>query len=53
MTNFDKLIEDKVQILINGGTTTITDEGVKIAVQKRLREIKKNCTEVLTQLKEY
>lgn len=52
MTPFDKLVEDKVQLLINGKTTTITDKEVKIAVQKRLREIKKNCTEVLTQLKE-
>lgn len=52
MTPFDQLIEDKVNILINGGDTVIGDETVKIAVQKRLREIKKNCTEVLTQLKE-
>lgn len=52
MGKFDDLIEGKVQILINGGTTTITDEGTRKAVQKRLREIKKNCTEVLTQLKE-
>lgn len=52
MNEFDKLVEHKVNILINGGTTTITDEGLKIAVQKRLREIKKNCTQVLTQMKE-
>lgn len=52
MTTFDKLVEDKVQILINGGDTQITDESIKIAVQKRLREIKKNCTIVLTQIKE-
>lgn len=52
MTPFDQFIENKVEILINGGTTPITDENVKIAVQKRLREIKKNCTEVLKQMKD-
>ena len=52
MTEFDKLVEGKVEILINGGTTTIPDEEVKTAVQKRLREIKNNCTTVLSQLKE-
>lgn len=39
MSEFDNLVEHKVNILINGGTTTITDEGLKIAVQKRLREL--------------
>ena len=52
MTEFDKLVNDKVEILINDGTTIISDEGVKTAVQKRLREIKNNCTTVLSQMKE-
>lgn len=52
MTEFDKLVEGKVEILINGGTTTIPDDEVKTAMQKRLREIKSNCTIVLSQLKE-
>ena len=52
MTPFDRLVEDKVQTIINGGTVYVSDKDVKSAVQKRLREIKKNCTEVLTQLKE-
>ena len=51
MTPFDRLVEDKVQTIINGGTVYVSDKDVKSAVQKRLREIKKNCTEVLTQLK--
>jgi len=28
MTPFDKLVEDKVQILINGDTVSITDKDV-------------------------
>jgi hypothetical protein len=52
MTPFDKLVEDKVQILIKGDTVSITDKDVSKAVQKRLREIKKNCTTVLSQLRE-
>lgn len=47
MTN----IERKVNILINGNTTDISDSEI-IEVQKRLREIKNNCTIVLSQLKE-
>jgi len=34
MTQFDKLVEDKVQILINGGITQITDEEVKKSYKK-------------------
>jgi uncharacterized protein YlzI (FlbEa/FlbD family) len=44
--------EQIVQLLINGECVVITDDSQAKEVQKRLREIKKNCTEVLTQLKE-
>lgn len=52
MTPFDQLVENKVGVLVNGGTTPITDENVKVAVQKRLRDSKKNCIEVLKQMKD-
>lgn len=45
------IAEDKVRSLINGETVRVNDEEVKY-IQKRLREIKKNCTIVLSQLKE-
>lgn len=51
MTPFDKLVNDMVQELIIGNTVNIRDEDTKKEVQKRLREIKKNCTIVLSQLK--
>jgi hypothetical protein len=44
-------IETIIKELIKGNTIIVQDEQVK-EVQKQLREIKKNCTEVLTQLKE-
>lgn len=43
-------LQDAIKILINGGVTTIPDEHKK-DVQKALREIKNNCTIVLSQLK--
>jgi hypothetical protein len=43
--------EQKIQILINGGTLTIKDEAEKKKIQERLREIKQNCTIVLSQIK--
>jgi len=43
--------EKIVEILINGGTTQVKGNQIK-EVQKRLREIKNNCTIVLSQLKE-
>jgi hypothetical protein len=46
------MIEQKVQALINGETVTVPDNLVK-DVQTRLREIKKNATLVLSQLKEW
>lgn len=46
-TNVDKA----VQVLINGGTTSL-DDSIFSEVQERLREIKRNCTEVLSQMKE-
>lgn len=51
MTPFDKLVNDMVQELIVGNSVFIKDEGTKKEVQKRLRKIKKNCTIVLSQLK--
>lgn len=45
-----KNVEQLVQQLINGETVYIKDEQKK-EVQKRLREIKKNCTIVLSQFK--
>jgi hypothetical protein len=44
--------EQKIQILINGGTLTIKDEAEKKKIQERLREIKQNCTIVLSQIKD-
>lgn len=43
-------IEIIVRTLITGGTVSVPDE-VKKDVQKRLREIKKNCSIVLSQFK--
>lgn len=43
--------EQKIQILITGGTIHIADEAEKKEIQKRLREIKKNCTICLGQIK--
>lgn len=45
-------VEKIVQSLINAQTVVIKDE-IRPAVQKRLREIKKNCTEVLSQMKNF
>ena len=44
-------IDEIVNLLISGEVVMVKDEH-KTAVQKRLREIKKNCTIVLSQLKE-
>ena len=44
--------EEIVLKLINGYEVVVKDDVQAKEVQKRLREIKKNCTEVLTQLKE-
>ena len=44
-------IDEIVNLLISGEVVTIKDEH-KTAVKKKLREIKKNCIIVLTQLKE-
>jgi len=52
MTLFDLEVADKVKRLINGEDVNIPTDEVKIAVQKRLREIKNNCTVVLKQLKD-
>lgn len=42
--------EEIVQRLINGDCVSVTDETQRKEVQKRLREIKKNCAIVLNQL---
>ena len=42
--------EVKIRSLINGDTVQIGDEEIDY-IKKRLREIKKNCTIVLSQLK--
>lgn len=44
-------INDTVKTLINGGTVWSIPDKDKKEVKRRLREIKKNCTEVLSQLK--
>lgn len=44
-------IDEIVSLLISGEVVVVKDE-YKTAVQKKLREIKKNCTIVLSQLKE-
>jgi len=44
-------IDEILNLLITGKVVLIKDEHKK-EVQQRLREIKRNCTEVLTQLKE-
>ena len=44
-------IEDIITALINGEVAQVKSHQKK-EVQKRLREIKKNCTIVLTQMKE-
>jgi hypothetical protein len=46
-------MEEIIKKLISGETVSIKDEQTKKEVQKRLREIKKNCTIVLSQLKNY
>jgi len=46
-------MEEIIKKLIGGETVSIKDEQTKKEVQKRLREIKKNCTIVLSQLKNY
>lgn len=43
--------QEIVQKLINGEVVFITDEAQRKEVQNRLREIKNNCTIVLSQLK--
>ena len=43
-------IEEIVQLLINGELVVVKDEHKK-EVQRRLREIKKNCTIVLSDMK--
>jgi len=43
--------EQKIEQLINGETVIINDETEKKEIQKRLREIKQNCTIVLSQIK--
>ena len=45
-------IEKIVQLLIKGECVHVKDEQKK-EVQKRLREIKKNCTIVLSQMKNF
>jgi len=52
MKPFDELVEETVKSLINGNTENILSDDVFKAVQKRLREIKTNCTLVLKQMKE-
>lgn len=44
--------EKIIQELINGNTVVVRDEQ-RAEVQKRLREIKKNCTIVLSQMREF
>lgn len=44
--------EKIVQALINGETVSILDTLTFCQVRHRLREIKKNCTTVLSQMKE-
>lgn len=41
-----------IDILISGGTVSITDSLQFAQVRKELRDIKKNCTMVLSQMKE-
>lgn len=43
--------EQKILILINGGTLQISDNTEKKEIQRRLREIKQNCAIVLSQIK--
>lgn len=52
MTPYDKQINDFVQELINGNTVFIKDKQQRADVQNKIRNIKKNCTEVLKQMKE-
>jgi len=47
MENLNIIIEK----LISGQTVIIKDEATKKAVKEKLREIKNNCTVVLSQLK--
>ncbi len=50
MIHQENNIEKIVQLLISGECVSVKDEHKK-EVQKRLREIKNNCTVVLSQLK--
>ena len=45
-------IQKIIELLINGECVQVKDEQKK-EVQKRLREIKKNCTVVLSQIKNF
>ena len=47
--NFEVIIRK----LLNNEVVSITDETTKKEVKARLREIKKTCTIILKQLKEY
>jgi hypothetical protein len=50
MMEFQDKVDRTVNELINGKTLSITDTNVRKAVQTKLRDIKKNCTIVLSQL---
>ncbi len=52
MENYDKQVNEYVQQLINGELVCITDKQQRKDVRNKLRDIKKNCTEVLKQMKE-
>lgn len=43
--------KEKIQILIDGGTVSAANDNETKEIQKRLREIKKNCIIVLSQIK--
>jgi hypothetical protein len=51
VTNENLTTEKIVQHLIKGDTISIIDSNQREKVRKQLREIKKNCTIVLSQLK--
>ena len=52
MTPYDKQINNFVKELIDGNTVFIADKQQRTDVQNRLRFIKKNCTQVLKQMKD-
>jgi len=52
METYDKQVNEYVQQLIIGGMVFIKDKQQRKDVQNKLREIKKNCIEVLKQMKE-